>query len=423
MQTEAELNRLHEAAKANAAQWEALFGMSRLLNRSLQFGEIFEGFARAVKQYIPYDRLGVIVPENHTLMVVCAVADPPLNAYTGQSWPMTQTGIEWVLTHQQPRLVRDLAVEAPFQDDRYMAQEGVRAILELPLVLGAEPKGVLYVDSRTPAVYSDRDIERLQPLADQVALVMEHSRLYRSVERQADALKREVEERARAEEQLRTLAARLESVREDERSRIAKEINEELGQLLLGLKIDLSWLHARLPQESPALQEKSQAIKQAVDETIRWVRRIAAELRPRILDDLGLIAAIEWQAQEFQARTGIQTQLTIRQPEATLDWERSTGVFRILQEALSNVARHAQGSRVHINLKADAEQFIMEVIDNGKGITPQALADRRHSLGLLSMRERAFLLGGAVTITGRPGQGTTVTVMMPLQSHDESAPL
>lgn len=416
---EADLNRLHEATQAYAAQWEALFGMSRLLNRSLQLAEVFEAFAQAVKAYIPYDRLGVIVLQDHTLAVACAVADPPLRAYSGRSWPMTQqTGIEWVLTHRQPRLVRDLAVEARFQDDLYMAQEGVRAILELPLLVGGEAKGVLYVDSRTPAAYSDRDIERLQPLADQVALVLEHSRLFSSLKRQADALRKEVKERTRAEEQLRTLAARLESVREDERVRIANEIHEELGQLLLGLKMDLSWLAARLPQEHPALREKSQAIGQSVDETIRWVRRIAGELRPRVLDDLGLVAAIEWQAQEFQARTGIQTQLTVQQPEPALDWERSTAVFRILQEALSNVARHAQGSRVHINLRADAAQCILEVIDNGKGISQHALADR-HSLGLLSMRERAFPLGGAVTIAGRPGQGTTVTLLMPLQGFGE----
>ncbi|MBI2884228.1 MAG: PAS domain S-box protein, partial [Candidatus Methylomirabilis oxyfera] len=412
-QAETELARLHEAAKAHAAQWEALFGMSRLLNQSLQLDEVFEAFAQAVKQYVPYDRLGVIVPQDHTLVVAYAVADPPLNAFPGQSWPMTQqTGIEWILTHRQPRLVQDLAAEARFSDDVYMAQEGVRALVELPLLVGGKAKGVFYLDSRTPAAYSHRDIERLQPLADQVAMVMEHSHLYGSVQGYAAALEREVEERTRAEEQLRTLATRLESVREDERVRIAKEIHEELGQLLLGLKMELSWLHARLPQEPPALRDKSQAMRQSVDETIRWVRRIAGELRPRVLDDLGLVAAIEWQAQEFQARTGIQTHLTVQQPEPAPDWERSTAVFRILQEALSNVARHAHGSRVHINLSADAERLTLEVIDNGKGITQYALTDRR-SLGLQYMRERAFGLSGAVTIVGRPGQGTTVTVLMP----------
>ncbi|MCZ7627493.1 MAG: GAF domain-containing sensor histidine kinase [Candidatus Methylomirabilis sp.] len=421
-QSEAELSRLHEAAKAHAAQWEALFGMSRLLNQSLQLDGVFKAFAQAVKAYVPYDRLGVIVPQENTLVVAYAVADPPLQAFAGLSWSMTQqTGIEWILTHKEPRLVRDLTTEAQFEDDRYMAQEGVRTILELPLLVGGEAKGVFYLDSRTPAAYSERDIERLFPLADQVAMVLEHGRLYDSVRRQADMLRQEIEERARAEEQLRTLTARLESVREDERSRMAKEIHEELGQLLFALKIDLSWLHARLPQEPAALQEKSHAIKQSVDETIRWVRRVASELRPRVLDDLGLVAAIEWQAQEFQARTGIQVLLTIQQPESALDWERSTAVFRIVQEALSNVARHAQGSRVHIALRADAERLTLEVIDNGKGITQHALADR-NSIGLLSMRERAFLLGGAVTITGRPGQGTTVTVTMPLEGSGGRTP-
>lgn len=414
MRLEAELSRLHEAAKAHAAQWEALFEMSRLLNQSLELDVVFDAFAQAVKAYVSYDRLGVIVPHDHKLVVACAVADPPLKTFQGLSWPtMQQTGIEWVLTHRQPRLMRDLTAEAQFEDDRYMAQEGIRAILELPLLVRGEAIGVLYLDSRTPAAYSDPDIGRLFPLADQVAMVLEHSRLYSSVKRHADALRKEVEVRRRAEEQLRTLAVRLESVREDERARIAKEIHEELGQLLLGLKIDLSWLHARLPQELPALREKSQAIKQAVDETIRWVRRIAGELRPRVLDDLGLVAAIEWQAQEFQTRTGIQTQCTIQQPELTLDWERSTAIFRILQEALSNVADHAHGSRVHVNLRANAGQLILEVADNGKGITRHAITDPR-SLGLLRMRERAFALGGAVTIAGRPGQGTTVTVTLPL---------
>jgi signal transduction histidine kinase len=413
--SEAELVRLHEVAKTHAARWEALFGMSRLLNQSLQLDEVFEAFAQAVKQFIPYDRLGVIVPQDHMLVVAYAVADPPLASWRGRTWPMTQqTGVEWILTHRQPRLVQDLAAEAQFSDDVYMAQEGVRALLEFPLLVRGEARGVFYLDNRTPAAYCDRDIERLQPLADQVAMVVEHSHLYSSVQGYTAALKREVKERTRAEGQLRTLAARLESVREDERVRIAKEIHEELGQLLLGLKIDLSWLTARLPQEQPVLREKSQAIKQSVDETIRWVRRIASELRPRVLDDLGLVAAIEWQTQEFQARTGIQAQLTVQQPEPTPDWERSTAVFRILQEALNNVARHAHGSRVHISLRADTERLTLEVIDNGKGITQHALADR-HSLGLQYMRERAFVLSGAVTIVGRPGQGTTVTVMMPLQ--------
>lgn len=418
-QAEAELAQLHEATKAHAAQWASLFSLGRLLNQSLEIDEVFDTFAQGVKRYIPYDRLGVIVQDDHTLRVAYAVADPPLISRRGLSWPMRQdTGIEWILTHHQPRLVQDLAAEARFSDDVLMAQEGVRATLELPLLVGGEAHGVFYLDNRVPDAYSDHDIERLLPLADQVAMVLKQSHLYSAIQSHAAALRREVEERKRAEEQLRTLAARLTSVREDERTRIAREVHEELGQLLMGLKIDLSWLDARLPQEQPALREKSQALRESIDEMIRWARRITGELRPRELDELGLVAAIEWQAQEFQSRTGIRTQVTVQEPPPTVDWERSTALFRILQEALSNVVRHAQGTRVHINLRADAEQLTLEVIDNGKGITKQALADR-HSLGLLDMRERAFLLGGAVTIVGQPGQGTMVTVLMPLQGPSD----
>lgn len=416
---EAELAKLYEVTKVHAAQWEALFSLSRLLSQSLQLDEVFEAFAWEVKRYIPYDRLGVIIHEDHTLTVAYAVADSPLTSWQGQSWPRTlDTGIEWILTHRQPRLVQDLAAEARFADDMHMAQEGVRTTLELPLLVGGEVQGVLYLDNRIPAAYSDRDIERLLPLTDQVAMVLKHSRLYGSLQRHAAALKREVEERARTEEQLRTFAARLESAREDERIRIAREIHEELGQLLVVLKIDLLWLVERLPQEQPALQEKSRALAGSIDEMLRWVRHITGELRPPELDVLGLAAAIEWQANRFQSQTGIRAQLTIQEPPPTLDWEQSTALFRILQEALSNVAHHAHGTRVHINLKADTERLIMEVVDNGKGISRRALADR-HSLGLLGMRERAFLMGGAVTITGQPGQGTTVTVLIPLHGPDE----
>lgn len=420
-QAEAELARLYEVTKVQAVQWEALFSLGRLLNQSLQLDEVFETFAQEVKPYIPYDRLGVIVHEDHTLKVAYAVADPPLASKCGQSWSMTHdTGIEWIFTHRQPRLVQDLTAEAQFSDDVYMAQEGVRTTLELPLLVGGEVQGVFYLDNLTPAAYSDRDIERLLPLADHMALVLDHSRLYSAVQGHAVALGREVEERTRTEEQLRTLAARLTSVREDERTRIALEVHEELGQLLTGLQIDVSWLIVGLPREQLVLREKSQAIRQSIDEMIRWVRRITSELRPRELDLLGLVAAIEWQAQEFQSRTGIRTQLTVQQPPPTLDREQSTALFRILQEALSNVARHAQGTRVHINLRADAERLIMEVIDNGKGITREQLVDR-NSLGLLEMREKAFLLGGAVTIVGQPGQGTTVTAMVPLQRSGEGS--
>lgn len=226
--------------------------------------------------------------------------------------------------------------------------------------------------------------------------------------------RKEAEEQLeRSLEQLRALSARLQSVREEERTRIAREIHDELGQAMTGLKMDLAWLARQLPTDAPSLRQKVGSMSHLVDETIQVVRRISTELRPGVLDDLGLLAALEWQAQEFQTRTGIRCRLTTNVEELELDTERSTALFRIFQETLTNVARHAQATEVTVRLDLCEAHLILEVKDNGVGISSQALTDS-HSLGLLGMRERALLFGGSLDVRGEPERGTTVTVRIPL---------
>lgn len=258
---------------------------------------------------------------------------------------------------------------------------------------------------------------------------------------------RDISERKKAEEeiiqshkQMHSLSAHLESIREEERTRLAREIHDELGQALTALRMDVSYLDRKLAtgvvleeqrssfkirrgrlerrnavpkSRKEALQEKLQSMMSLINATIRAVRRISTELRPGVLDDLGLTAAIEWQAQEFQARTGIRCRLALIPEDIPLDRACSTAVFRILQEALINVARHAKATRVDIGLKQTGNHLLLEIRDNGKGITLRKITDRR-SFGLLGMRERAFLFGGEVRISGARGRGTTVTVRIPL---------
>lgn len=222
-------------------------------------------------------------------------------------------------------------------------------------------------------------------------------------------------------QQLRALAAYLQSARENERSLIAREIHDELGSMLTGLKIDLSWLAGRLPVDQMPLLEKSRAMSKLVSSIIQSVRRISTDLRPAMLDDLGLVAAIEWQTQEFQRRTGICTRFTstlLR--NGKLDRELDTAVFRILQETLTNVARHANATRVNITLKEKTGGIILTVRDNGKGITQRQIFHRT-SLGILGMRERALLLGGEIIIVGLPGKGTTVAVDIPIKRPSGAA--
>ncbi len=226
-------------------------------------------------------------------------------------------------------------------------------------------------------------------------------------------------ERKQAEEQLRALTARLQNIREEERTRIAREVHDELGQALTGLKMDLSWIINRLPQAgdkkvSRLIEDRSKGMFDLIAKTIKTVRKISSDLRPGVLDDLGLVAAIEWQANDFQNRTGIRCKFDAAVEHIELDREVSTAVFRIFQETLTNVARHADATRVEIKLNRSNGNLVLEVTDNGKGITKQDIAGKK-SLGLLGMRERAHIVGGEVTLRGARNKGTTVIVEVPIE--------
>ncbi len=220
-------------------------------------------------------------------------------------------------------------------------------------------------------------------------------------------------------ERLRNLAARLHAVREEERAMVAREIHDELAQALTGLKMDLSWLMERLPGDATPLLERAHAMASLIDTTIGDVRQLSSRLRPAILDDLGLEAAIEWQAQEFASRTGVELELKLELIEVGLDRDRATAIFRILQETLTNVARHAEATCVEIRLGVKDGTVVLKVQDDGKGITEDALASTQ-SIGLIGMRERAGALDGRVDIHRVVAGGTAVTLRLPVGVQEPS---
>lgn len=237
----------------------------------------------------------------------------------------------------------------------------------------------------------------------------------------------DISDRKQAEEQLkkslqeaRLLAHRLEAIREEERTRIAREVHDELGVTMTCMKFDLLKLDTLLGQETvpsarSVLQQKVQDMLQQVDNTIAQVQRLATELRPGILDDLGLVAAIEWQARDFATRTGITCEFLSRGETPALERSRTTAIFRIFQEALTNVARHAQATHIAVRLWEEGGMLALEVKDDGRGIPKEKLSDIR-SLGLVGMRERVIPFGGEVTIKGVLGTGTIVSVLVPLEN-------
>lgn len=238
---------------------------------------------------------------------------------------------------------------------------------------------------------------------------------------QLTAVLRDVTERRRTEadllemnRQLRGLSASLQNVREQERSRIAMELHDDLGQQLTGLKLELSWMGGRVKEGRQPTIAEIDAMRYLLDAAIASVRRIATELRPPILDDLGFGEAVAWQTAEFSKRSGLEVVLDLHAAGLVADKDVATALYRIVQESLTNIARHARARRVEVSLTADDDAMVLTVRDNGTGIADAA----RHGsgIGLVSMRERATALGGQLTIVSTPGRGTTITVTLPLDA-------
>jgi len=227
-------------------------------------------------------------------------------------------------------------------------------------------------------------------------------------------LKRAEEKLKATSEQLRSLSASVQATNEEAATRIAREIHDELGDALTSLKLDLESIRREeFPATSDAeldrLREKIEAMIHLIDQTLDTVRRISSELRPSVLDDIGLVAAMRWQTRQFEAQTGIVCQCHFSLEDKDLDQQQSTAIFRVSQEALTNVFRHAEATRIDIILEKENDELVLTVQDNGRGITADEKSDRL-SLGLLRMRERVNLIGGAIHIRGIEGKGTEITV-------------
>lgn len=254
-------------------------------------------------------------------------------------------------------------------------------------------KTIIYVDIVTYDIYYEGKATRL-------VLAKEITEQYLAEEKLKDAY-----------EETRKLTDHLQTIREEERLHIAREIHDELGQLLTVLKMDVSWLNRKLQPAAEPVQEKLKELLSLIDVTVKKVRHISSELRPSLLDDLGLVAAMEWHMEEFQKRSGIELEHELPSPEPVLPEPVKIGLFRILQESLTNVARHSEAQRVIVTLMQKENSLILTIEDNGKGF--DAENTKKKTLGLLGMKERALMIGGEYKITGAPGKGTTVEVTVP----------
>jgi PAS domain S-box-containing protein len=229
----------------------------------------------------------------------------------------------------------------------------------------------------------------------------------------------DITERKKAEKQItesyahiRQLTEHLQNIREEERIHIAREIHDELGQQLTVLKMDASWLNKKLASAENTVKQKLQGLLDLLDSTVKTVRRISSELRPSLLDDMGLVAAMEWHLKEFENRSALKVRFTTPEKELSLPDAVKTGLFRIFQESLTNVARHADAKKIEISLQPKNGNIILSIRDDGRGFEKEKVAGKK-TLGILGMKERSFMMGGSYEITSTPGKGTFVVVSVP----------
>jgi len=303
-----------------------------------------------------------------------------------------------VLANGKPSWIMDVTKDPNFPRARLDAGIEVRAGFAFPILVIKEVVGVMEFYSPDAVEPDSQLLEVMANIGTLLGRVFERNRAEKEIEI--------------SRRQLRELYQRIELVREEERSRIAREVHDELGQVLTALRLEFSLLNKKLSKENIDFNDNFDLMFGLIDDSIQSVKRISFDLRPPILDVLGLSDALAWQGKEFQERTEIEFKLDAEPIAFNLDPKRSTTIFRIFQEALTNVTNHSNASIVNVYLSYRHGHIFLVIIDNGRGITEKECSNIK-SLGMLGMRERAMIWEGTVKVFGRPGKGTSIIIKIP----------
>lgn len=393
--------RLYQAAKARESQYRALVRIGQAITSAVGPEEVFLRITDAART-LAGERLVLIflLDEDQMRLIPVAPAGGP-----GGMIGLDDDSVAARAFRERMPVVADEEIS---QTDRHLfpGERVVRSMIAMPLVVRDQVLGVMVLAHREgDKSFGPEAISLLGTLCDEAAIAIEKTQLSKASSRQ--------------QQDLEFLSKRLLKVQEDERRRIARELHDETGQSLTAIKIALGLLVNELPPSAKSLREQVASLRDQIDQTIDGVRRLSYDLRPSILDDLGFLATLRWYADRFMKRTGIKVELDLLSFEGRLDSEIETAMYRVTQEILTNVARHADAQRTVITLKQESDTLHFIVVDDGKGFDPETVhvgPGCPGGLGLLGIRERVSLLKGTFAIRSAPGQGTMVSITLPLKS-------
>ena len=400
----------HEEGAEGQLHAEALQVIGRALSSELDYHRIVRDVADFAYRLTGAQFVYVAVPEGSELQPVAAAGrvEPEIAAIHSDEIPpslLSHGFVKSAVEEERPIVVPDIEADPTMTPWRAEAEaQGWRAAVAIPLLSHNRLVGVLVAYAHRPNYFNPGDIATLMSLASQAAVAIHNAQLFAELEAQREAL--------------RQVSLRLVNAQEAERRLISREIHDELGQALTALKINLDLARRAMPKEAAAKLRQSITEAGALAiQTLEAARNMSLALHPAMLDDLGLQAALRWEIDRYEQRTGQTVQFEVDLGQTKLQSELEITIFRIVIEALTNAARHAQASQIRVSLKRDNQQMTLSVEDNGVGFDAKSWFNsptERKSLGLISMRERAELLGGTLEIVSGPGQGTTVRGKLPI---------
>jgi signal transduction histidine kinase len=406
-----------EALERRAKQLAALGRATQAVTASLNLAQVLSEIVSLAGEVVATDYTSVVLVDEAGDIGESAEDVPGIPAI---EYRIRDEGLtRWIVRSRQAVLVDEVGTDgtmtpdpgegAPRSANPSIMQAGVKSLAGLPLIVKGRLLGVLYVHSLRPGTFRNQ-LPLLSTFANQVAIAIENARLYQAARQEITERKRAEEALQQSAEQLHALAARLAEAEELERQQIARELHDQVGQNLTALGINLNIVRSQIPEEAAATAlarlDDSLAL---VEQTAERIRHVMADLRPPVLDDYGLMAALRWYGEQFTSRTGLTVTVQGEKLNPRLAAHVENGLFRIAQEALTNVSKHAQAGRATVTLEVNGETVRLVVADDGIGFDAVE-PDDQPGWGLLTMAERAEAVDGSCRVESRPGKGTRVVV-------------